>query len=109
MICCSSSDQYAYARSMPSGCVSGRHALSKSVSVPGWIRRVVIQANRSSIVVSSRTDAVVATGTAVGRDPVSAIIPYPGGTPTAGGPGPNVGGRVILQRPAPPDSALTAA
>ena len=75
MTCCSSSDQYAYARSMPSGCVSGRHALSKSVNVPGLIRRVVIQTNCSSIVASSRTDAVVATGTAVGRDPGSAIIP----------------------------------
>jgi hypothetical protein len=28
---------------MPSGCLSGRQALSKSVNVPGLIRRVVIQ------------------------------------------------------------------
>ena len=37
--------------------------------MPGWIRRVVIQTNCSSIVASSRTDAVVATGTAAAATP----------------------------------------
>jgi hypothetical protein len=45
--------------------VSGRHALSKSSSVPGLIRRVVIQTKYSSIVTSSRTGGDVATNTAL--------------------------------------------
>ena len=94
------SDQYAYARSMPSGCVSGRHALSKSVNVPGLIRRVVIQTNCSSIVASSRTDAVVATGTAAGRDPRFCDYSLSRRNPDGWRPWPQVGGRVILQRPA---------
>jgi hypothetical protein len=42
---------------MPSGCVSGRQARSKSVSVPGLIWRVVIQTKYSSVVASSGTGA----------------------------------------------------
>ena len=52
---------------------------------------------------------MVATGTAADRDPVSAIIPYPGGTPTAGGPGPKLGDASYCNGPQLPDSALTAA
>src|SRR6266849_2477339 len=54
---------------MPSRCTSGRHALSKSVNVPGLIRRVVIPAKYSSIVASSRTGASVAVGTTTGGGP----------------------------------------
>jgi len=40
---------------MPSGCMPGRQALSNSASVPGLIRRVVIQTKCSSMVASSGT------------------------------------------------------
>jgi hypothetical protein len=47
---------------MPSGCVPGRQARSKSASVPGLIWRVVIQTKCSSIVASSDRRAGIDAG-----------------------------------------------
>jgi hypothetical protein len=77
MISRPSSDQYAYARSMPSGWVSGRQALSKAANVPGLIWRVVIQTKCSSIVASSENQHGRSPGTAAGQQSVSAIISRP--------------------------------
>ena len=71
MISCSSSDQYAYACSMPSGWRSGRQSRSKSASVPGLIRRVVIQTKFSSIAPSSRPARVAAADPAGGNPGMS--------------------------------------
>ena len=84
---------------MPSGCVSGRQALSKSVNVPGLIRRVVIQVKYSSIAASSRTVAGVATGTAVGGGPFPRLL-LVRGTPRLVDPAATSGYAPYLHRPA---------
>src|SRR6266704_3290610 len=94
---------------MPSGCVSGRQALSKPTSVPGLIWRVVIQTKCSFIVASSRTGAGVAAGTAAGGDPLLRLFLVPA-EPSRLATRRHAGIRVpacISQQP--PDSALTAA